>query len=522
MGMQDEPNNLPEFTVSEIAQSLKRTVEQAFERVRVRGEISRPTRAASGHVYLTLKDDNAVLDGICWRGQAQRLAVTPEEGLEVIVTGKLTTYPGRSKYQIIIDTMEIAGEGALLKLLEDRRRKLAAEGLFDDARKKALPFLPQVIGVVTSPTGAVIRDILHRLQDRFPVHVLVAPVLVQGDHAKTQIAAAIAGFNAMATDAAVPRPELLIVARGGGSLEDLWAFNEEEVVRATAASEIPIISAVGHETDTTLIDFASDRRAPTPTAAAEMAVPVRLDLIAQVNDDGNRLVNAVHRRLQDALTRLQGMARGLGDPAQMIEQKAQRLDYASGGIERAINRVFEQRRYQLGDLAARLISPLQRVKMDGTRLAAAGRSLEAVAGQVLQTADVRFQNSAGRLRIDSTARRCRDFAATLADRANRLEQAFDRRLQDHDRTLAQTARLLDSHSFERVLDKGFVLVSDAAGKPVLSADRAAAGDQVILQFRDGIRVAVMEGAGRRQAAASTATARPRRRRPVGDDQESLF
>ena len=187
MGMQDEPNNLPEFTVSEIAQSLKRTVEQAFERVRVRGEISRPTRAASGHVYLTLKDDNAVLDGICWRGQAQRLAVTPEEGLEVIVTGKLTTYPGRSKYQIIIDTMEIAGEGALLKLLEDRRRKLATEGLFDDARKKALPFLPQVIGVVTSPTGAVIRDILHRLQDRFPVHVLVAPVLVQGDHAKTQI-----------------------------------------------------------------------------------------------------------------------------------------------------------------------------------------------------------------------------------------------------------------------------------------------------------------------------------------------
>ncbi|MEC8386606.1 MAG: exodeoxyribonuclease VII large subunit, partial [Pseudomonadota bacterium] len=244
--METAADNLPEYSVSEISQTLKRTVERAFDRVRVRGEISRPTRAASGHVYLTLKDDSAVLDAICWRGQAQRLSVQPEEGLEVIVTGKLTTYPGRSKYQIIIDSMEVAGEGALLKLLEDRRRKLAGEGLFDDNRKQALPFLPAVIGVVTSPTGAVIRDILHRLSDRFPVHVLVAPVLVQGDGAKHQIAAAIAGFNALAPGRAVPRPDLLIVARGGGSLEDLWAFNEEEVVRAAAASTIPLISAVGH------------------------------------------------------------------------------------------------------------------------------------------------------------------------------------------------------------------------------------------------------------------------------------
>lgn len=515
--MQDEPNNLPEFTVSEISQTLKRTVEQAFERVRVRGEISRPTRAASGHIYLTLKDDNAVLDGICWRGQAQRLAVAPEEGLEVIVTGKLTTYPGRSKYQIIIDTMEIAGEGALLKLLEDRRRKLADEGLFDEGRKQPLPFLPQVIGVVTSPTGAVIRDILHRLQDRFPVHVLVAPVLVQGDTAKDQIAAAIHHFNALTGHNGAPRPDVLIVARGGGSLEDLWAFNEEEVVRATAASVIPIISAVGHETDTTLIDFASDRRAPTPTAAAEMAVPVRADLIAQVGDDGNRLVNAVHRRLADALTRLQGMARGLGDPAQMIEQKAQRLDYASGGLDKAINRVFDQARYQIGDLASRLVSPMQRVKLDATRLEAAARGFDAAIGQRLQTAQLHLRNAVGRLRIDSTARRGADYADILSDRANRLERALDRRLLDHDRTLAQTARLLDSHSFERVLDKGFVLVSDAAGTPVLSADSTSAGDSVSLRFRDGSRTAVMNGGPSRETPA-----RNRRQRAASDDQESLF
>ncbi|MEC8674516.1 MAG: exodeoxyribonuclease VII large subunit, partial [Pseudomonadota bacterium] len=319
--METAADNLPEYSVSEISQTLKRTVERAFDRVRVRGEISRPTRAASGHVYLTLKDDSAVLDAICWRGQAQRLSVQPEEGLEVIVTGKLTTYPGRSKYQIIIDSMEVAGEGALLKLLEDRRRKLAGEGLFDDSRKQALPFLPAVIGVVTSPTGAVIRDILHRLSDRFPVHVLVAPVLVQGDGAKHQIAAAIAGFNALAPGRAVPRPDLLIVARGGGSLEDLWAFNEEEVVRAAAASTIPLISAVGHETDTTLIDFASDRRAPTPTAAAEMAVPVRAELIAQVMDDAARLFNAMRRRLGEDDTRLRSAGRALLDPGRVIEQK---------------------------------------------------------------------------------------------------------------------------------------------------------------------------------------------------------
>jgi len=266
--MADNRNNLPEYSVSEISQAVKRTLEGAFERVRVRGEISGFKRAASGHLYFALKDEEAKLDAVCWRLSAGRLAVTPEDGLEVVAIGRVSSYPGRSSYQLVVESLELAGEGALLKLLEERRKKLAAEGLFDAARKRPLPFLPEVIGVITSPTGAVIRDILHRLEDRFPRRVLLWPVLVQGEGAKEQIAAAINGFNAIRPGGPLPRPDLLIVARGGGSLEDLWAFNEEIVVRAAAASTIPLISAVGHETDTTLIDHAADRRAPTPTAAA--------------------------------------------------------------------------------------------------------------------------------------------------------------------------------------------------------------------------------------------------------------
>ncbi len=264
-------HNMPEFSVSEISSALKRMVEGEFGHVRVRGEISGFKRAASGHLYMVLKDENAVLDAVCWRGTAGRLTAAPEDGLEVIATGRLTTYAGRSKYQIVIESLELAGEGALLKLLEERRKKLAAEGLFDEERKRPIPFLPEIIGVVTSPTGAVIRDILHRLADRFPRHVLLWPVLVQGDGAAAQIAAAIEGFNGLKPGGEVPRPDLLIVARGGGSLEDLWAFNEEVVVRAAAGSAIPLISAVGHETDTTLIDFASDRRAPPPKSRCRCA-----------------------------------------------------------------------------------------------------------------------------------------------------------------------------------------------------------------------------------------------------------
>src|SRR5438128_4161882 len=291
-------SNLPEYTVSELSLALKRSIEDGFGQVRVRGEISGFKRHGSGHCYFALKDAEAVIDAVCWRLTAIRLAIKPEDGMEVVCSGRLTTYPGRSKYQLVVDTVELAGKGALLRLLEERRQRLADEGLFAAERKQKLPFLPGVIGIVTSPTGAVIRDILHRLADRFPRRVLLWPVAVQGEGAAAQVAAAINGFNRLPTEGPVPRPQLIIVARGGGSLEDLMAFNEEIVVRAAAESPIPLISAVGHETDTTLIDHASDRRAPTPTAAAEMAVPVRSELSAQLAELDHRAQQCLSRRAE--------------------------------------------------------------------------------------------------------------------------------------------------------------------------------------------------------------------------------
>ncbi|WP_313353318.1 exodeoxyribonuclease VII large subunit, partial [Paracoccus sp. (in: a-proteobacteria)] len=306
------PSNIHEFTVSEISGAVKRVLEGEFGRVRVRGEIGRVSRPSSGHLYFDLKDDRAVISAVTWKGQAARLSTRPEEGIEVIATGRLTTFPGQSKYQLIVEEIEPAGAGALMMMLEKRRKALAAEGLFDESRKRPLPYLPGVIGVVTSPSGAVIRDILHRLRDRFPTHVLIWPVAVQGEGCAHQVTAAIQGFNALPKDGPVPRPDLIIVARGGGSLEDLWGFNEEAVVRAAADSQIPLISAVGHETDTTLIDFASDRRAPTPTAAAEMAVPVRAELAARVTEIQARMMRAAQTRSQRQRQRLTDLGRALG------------------------------------------------------------------------------------------------------------------------------------------------------------------------------------------------------------------
>lgn len=318
--------NAQEFSVSEISNLLKKRVEDAFPHVRVRGEISGFKRAASGHLYFDLKDEGAVMNAVCWRGVAGHFKVQPEEGMEVVVTGKITTYQGSSRYQIVVERLEPAGAGALMALLEARKKQLAAEGLFSEERKKPIPYLPKVIGVVTSPTGAVIRDILHRIGDRFPCHVLVWPVLVQGENAKEQITKAIQGFNAITGEGNIPRPDLLIVARGGGSIEDLWAFNEEMVVRAAAASEIPLISAVGHETDTTLIDFAADRRAPTPTAAAEMAVPVKADLVAALLQMAQRLFGGITRELKHKTQYVEGLARGLISPQKLLENMTQRLD----------------------------------------------------------------------------------------------------------------------------------------------------------------------------------------------------
>ncbi|UCH74687.1 MAG: exodeoxyribonuclease VII large subunit [Rhodospirillales bacterium] len=444
----EPPGNVAEYTVSELSQALKRVVEDRFSWVRVRGEISGFKRAASGHLYMALKDENAVLDAVCWRGVAGRLAVAPEDGLEVIATGRLTTYPGRSKYQIVIESIELAGEGALLKLLEERRRKLAAEGLFDEARKKMLPFLPQVIGVVTSPTGAVIRDILHRLADRFPRHVLLWPVLVQGEGAAEQIAAAIEGFNALPPGGAVPRPDLLIVARGGGSLEDLWAFNEEIVVRAAAASEIPLISAVGHETDTTLIDFAADRRAPTPTAAAEMAVPVRAELQAEVLNQERRMLRATTRLVAEHRMRVEGLGRGLPRRDSILAVPAQRLDAAGERMAGAIRNLVADRQHGVANRAAKLQEPRALVAELAARVGTGGRLLR-----------------------NGAARAVRD------------EQARLRRIGD----------LLESVSFKRVLERGYAVVRDAADTAVTAAAATAPGQAVSIEFRDGRVGAVISG-----------------------------
>ena len=431
-------DNAEPLSVSEIANILKRTVEDRFGFVRLRGELSGVKRAASGHLYASLKDDRAVIDAVMWRGNTQRLPFQPEDGLEVIASGKLTTYPGRSKYQIVVERMELAGEGALLALLEKTRARLQAEGLFDERRKRPLPFLPRTIGVVTSPTGAVIRDILHRLADRFPSRVVVWPVLVQGQGAAGQVAAAVRGFSTM-PEGHPDRPDLLIVARGGGSIEDLWSFNEEAVVRAVAECTIPTISAVGHETDTTLVDFASDRRAPTPTAAAEMAVPVRAELAATLADFAARKKRAILRPVELGRERLEARAERLPAPADLLQPQAQRLD----------------------DLALRLTSALRD---------RAARAREALSARRLSPALLNASLREARHRLD----------------AARLDPALiTRPLADQRKQLANLARLAEQLHPERPLARGYVMVTDGDGSPVTNRSRAAQEGLLTLRFHDG-------------------------------------
>src|SRR6201747_429604 len=377
--------NAPEFTVSELSSALKRTVEDAYGHVRVRGEISGFRGPhSSGHCYFALKDESAKIEAVMWKGVHGRMRLKPQEGLEVIATGKLTTYPGSSKYQIVIEAIEPAGVGALMALMEERKRKLGAEGLFDEARKQLLPWLPEVIGVVTSPTGAVIRDILHRLQDRFPRRVLVWPVKVQGEGSAEQIAAAIRGFNALPAGGKIPRPDLLIVARGGGSLEDLWSFNEEIVVRAAAESMIPLISAVGHETDITLIDFAADKRAPTPSAAAEMAVPVRAELFVEVSGYQRRMMLCWQRGQDTRRNELRAAARALPAAGELLAIPRQRLDGAAASLPRALKANNHAHFRRFSQSSARLTLPVlrapvaqarQRLTASGERIAHSTRSL---------------------------------------------------------------------------------------------------------------------------------------------------
>jgi len=462
--------NAPVFSVSEISGHLKRVVEDSFAFIRVRGEISGFKRAASGHLYFRLKDETAVLDAVCWRGTANRLNIEPEDGLEVIAVGRLTTYPGRSNYQIVVESLEVAGEGALLKLLADRKKKLAKEGLFDEDEKRDLPFMPRVIGVVTSPTGAVIRDIMHRLNDRFPVRVIMWPVLVQGEGAAEQIVNAIAGFNKLKPDGPIPRPDVLIVARGGGSLEDLWAFNEENVVRAAAESAIPLISAVGHETDTTLIDYASDKRAPTPTAAAEMAVPVRAELLALVHDDGSRLMRAGLRLVGERKVRLDGLARGLPDLNTLVASQRQRLDDWSERLGTSLQTGVHRRHRRLAEIAGGLASPRQHIRFSRDKLSA---------------------------------------------RAEALGRSSIRLTRGPKRDLAQTVRLLDGLSYERVLERGFALVTDKRGKAVSTTSVLHPGDDVTVRLKDGRVTARVTG-------GEAAKPKPKKPKVTDDKQGSLL
>jgi exodeoxyribonuclease VII large subunit len=476
--MTDAPRiNVVELTVSELSNALKRTIEDGFGYVRVRGELGNVKYHSSGHVYLDLKDDKACLAGIIWRTTTPRIKIKLEAGLEVVVTGRVTTYPGQSKYQIVIETLEPAGIGALMALLEERKKKLAAEGLFDEARKQLLPFLPDVIGVITSPTGAVIRDILHRLADRFPRQVLVWPVKVQGEGSAEQVAGAINGFNTFPLGR-IARPDLLIVARGGGSLEDLWSFNEEIVVRAVAASMIPLISAVGHETDITLIDFASDRRAPTPTAAAEMAVPVRADLIMQVAGFGNRQVGCWQRGLEQRRKELRSLARTLPTADRLLERQRQTLDMLGERLPQALRSNAHQHERRHGRIAARFGPQLLRTPLS----------------------------------------RCTERVTALADRARRAEHIL--RLRRGDR-LATAGQLLAAFSYRGVLARGFALVRDGEGHPLRSIAAVSPGLRMNIEFADGRVGAVAEG----QAVPMPplAPVRPRGRKSGGEPgQGSLF
>ena len=441
-------SNAHEYSVSELAFSLKRTVEETYGRVRVRGELGRVVIAKSGHMYVDVKDDKAVIASIMWKGSVSRLSVRPEEGMEVVVEGKLSTYPGRSQYQLIIDRLEPAGVGALMALLEKRKKQFAAEGLFDDDRKRPLPYLPKTIGVVTSPTGAVIRDILHRISDRFPVRVLVWPVLVQGDKAAEQIAGAITGFNHMGEDTELPRPDVLIVARGGGSIEDLWCFNEEIVVRAAAGSDIPLISAVGHETDWTLIDYVADERAPTPTGAAEFAVPVRTELIDTVEDYALRLKRGLtrtveHKKLGFASAKLPKLDNVLSAPRQ-------RLDLVINRLMPALDLNRRSHESRLRELSVRL-RPDQ-LKQDIIR---------------------RTQ------RLDDISLNAKRAASHLLDRAgDRVQRA---------------GKLLDAYSYQGVLERGYALVTDSDGKVVRQGASLKSGQIVDLTFTDGKRGAIIDG-----------------------------
>lgn len=511
----DDPRegaNEPEFTVSEISSAVKRTIEGTFDHVRIRGEVGRVVHARSGHLYFDIKDDRSVLGCTAWKGQVARLTVMPEEGMEIIATGRLTTFPGQSKYQMNVQDVAIAGEGALMAMLEKRKKKLAGEGLFDITRKQDIPFLPEVIGVVTSPTGAVIRDILHRLRDRFPRKVLIWPVAVQGERCAPDVTRAIEGFNGFSAGGALPRPDLIIVARGGGSIEDLWGFNEEIVVRAAAASQIPLISAVGHETDTTLIDFASDHRAPTPTAAAERAVPVRADLLARLEETESRRINAMRATLNYRGEKLRDLSRALPRKDALLGQSQQRLDLAAARLPNALSARVNLGRSSLSQAAGALRPSLlgrtllganERVADRGARLSPALERRAKTAQSDLTKITQRYENIALTPQI---ARRKDDLSKLLS----RFAQAAKAQQSEHVTKLEALDRLRLTLGYKATLDRGYAVVRAADGQVLTSSKAAKAQPPQEIEFADGkLALAPM------RAAKSS-------KQPPKDEQGSLF
>ncbi len=504
----NEPRlNLPELTVSELSAALKRTIEDSYGYVRVRGELGKVSYHGNGHVYFDLKDERACIAGVIWRSTATRIRLKLEAGLEVVITGRLTTYPGRSQYQIVVETLEPAGLGALMALLEERKRRLTAEGLFDEARKQLLPHLPSVIGVITSPSGAVIRDILHRLADRFPRHVLVWPVKVQGDGSAAEVAAAITGFNALPEGSAMPRPDLIIVARGGGSLEDLWSFNEEIVVRAAAASLIPLISAIGHETDVTLIDFAADRRAPTPTAAAEMAVPVRAELAIDVQSLERRALAGWLRSQEARRQAVRSAARALPGADEVLALPRQRLDHAAAALTRALRANAHIHRLSFSRVAGRLSTHLLRSHVERRR-----ERYGAVALRLRASAAANIEMHRSRIARE------RERIGVLAARGGR---AMDNYLDARWARCERDAQLLAAFSYRGVLARGFALVRDRTGRPLRTAASVTVGASMDVEFSDG-HVGARAEVVQASAAPRTEPVRRRARRGSDPGQGNLF
>jgi exodeoxyribonuclease VII large subunit len=482
--------NVAELTVSELSFALKRTIEDAYGHVRLRGEVfGYRGPHSSGHCYFSLKDDKAKIDAVIWKGIFGALRFKPEEGLEVVVTGKVTTYPGSSKYQIVIESFEPAGAGALMALLEERKKKLAAEGLFDAARKKALPFLPKVVGIVTSPTGAVIRDMLAGFAERFPTHVVLWPVRVQGETSAREVAEAIRGFNAIQPGARVPRPDVLIVARGGGSLEDLWSFNEEIVVRAAAASRIPLIAAVGHETDWTLIDLVADARAPTPTKAAEWAVPKHSELLQRTSEHGGRLALVIRRLLEAERRHLTTLARALPRPSDLVALPRQRFDTAAGRLPRALAANTQAHATRLARLSGRLTPRLvqQHIVRAKDRLEALGRFTMRALLRATEARRARLDKSGVRLKPQTLKLELRRASQRMIELKGRLATAMTSRLLQSRRALDAEAKLLLSLSHKSVLARGFALVRDEAGRMVRAAAAIGDGERLELELADGRR-----------------------------------